>query len=232
MKRRDFLKVSFVAIVSNTIAACGGKKPVPTPTPLPAQPGVVKYTLLLTPGSPEEISLLQDQDTSVAVDSTRIAKVGNGWTYRLPISTRVSGSLTFECEQSLTVHVSDTSGVPLQTTDETTANLHHILFAYPDIPTDGAYILIKFTCLRETIVVKKIRLVLQLPDTNGDGIADSLALLMGVAVNEPVEINPLPVQPHTSFFYAGDYDPRFASPTDIVRLYTYSPTWTVKDRAS
>lgn len=228
MNRRDFLKLYCVAIVSTALTACGDKKPSPTQSPLPVKPGVVKYTFLLTPGSPEETSLLLDRETSVVVDSIRTADVGRSWTYHFAISRGVSGTLTFECDRYLTLQITNADGTPLQTAEDIHGNVHQISFVKPDNDPAGDSIRIRFAATQEAIAVKNIRLMLQLPDTNGDGIIDALALLMGAAVEAPINVIPLPAQPYTSFFYGGDYDPRLASPTDIVRLYTYSSTWADK----
>lgn len=51
---------------------------------------------------------------------------------------------------------------------------------------------------------------------------------MGVRPGERASFIAKPPQPHTSFLYAGVYDPKVAVPTDIVRLFAYSDSWLAK----
>jgi hypothetical protein len=59
----------------------------------------------------------------------------------------------------------------------------------------------------------------------------ALERLMGVGAGKRASATPAPCQPHTSFLYAGPYDPTLAVPTDLVRLYGYSDTWIAKGYA-
>jgi len=52
--------------------------------------------------------------------------------------------------------------------------------------------------------------------------------LMGVPPGSQPDFNPCPDIPHTSYLFAGPYDPTMAVPTDSVHLYDYSHTWTEK----
>lgn len=59
-------------------------------------------------------------------------------------------------------------------------------------------------------------------------INDFLLQQMRLIDGDHIVIAPVPEQPHTSFLFAGDYDPHMAVPTDAVRLYKYSNTWSEK----
>ncbi|MCL5098417.1 MAG: DUF4350 domain-containing protein [Candidatus Omnitrophica bacterium] len=55
-----------------------------------------------------------------------------------------------------------------------------------------------------------------------NGLGEAVETMMGVEPGHHASIIPRPVTPHTSFFYAGPYDPKLAVPTDAVRLYFLS----------
>lgn len=196
----------------------------------------ITHTILLVPGTLAESEAINSSVDSVVDQRNRLAEAGGGWTWRVILPPDQTCQLSFQAEGVLDFKITTNAGKPLVNEMARVKNCYTTHFKTPPHHHQGDPLLFVFQANRGRIAIRYFSLSLALPDTNGDGISDWVAGLMGFEPEAKIEIVPKPPEPHTSFFYAWRYDPAMAVPTDAIRLYFWAtnddpvmfPNWAAK----
>lgn len=185
--------------------------------------GDIQHTVFLLPGTPAETGAVTD-DSGTSVDNgARLAAAGKSWTYRVVISPAAARcELAFKAKGSPVVSVTNPEGKTLSSREEKAGDSDSVRITMAADQPLGGELRFRFDATGGPIAVREVRLVLWLPDRNGDGLSDAVEAMMGLSSGERANLVPRPTVPHTAFFFSQPYDAAMAMPTDAVQLYNGS----------
>ncbi|MCC6729179.1 MAG: hypothetical protein IT208_07550 [Chthonomonadales bacterium] len=196
------------------------------PAPCPAE---VLHSLSLEPGTPAEAAVVVNRSASTAEGGARRAAKGGGWTYRVVLPPRTRCQLTYRPDGPVTLRVLDSAGKPLPTRTARAGALRTLHVTAPARHALGAPLSFQFRASSAPMAVRDVRLLLLLPDANGDGVSDAADALMGLPPKRHAEAAPRPESPRTSFQTGDAYSPAIGVPADAVLVYSADPavyaTW-------
>ena len=179
----------------------------------------VRNTIFLIPGIPAEAAAVLNESGSSIDKGARRAAAGGGWTYRVVVPPQTECMLSFEAEGAPAVSVTASDGKVMATRMNKVGAKYILHATVPMNHPLGGELRIEFRAQGGPIAARNVEFTLRLSDRNGNGLSDTVESMMGLRAGERATLVPRPDKPHTSFFYAGPYDPTMAVATDGVRLF-------------
>lgn len=180
----------------------------------------VVYNSTVTPGTPQEAALLLQNAGSTLMAKTRWADLGTAWTYRIPApaSSRLTIRLTLQGELDTTATGFDGKPIPIRAEPSTDS-----LTVYATVPATsplGDGVRLRLSPRNGPAGVSAVRIAIQFPDRNGDGLSDLVDNLLGVGPNQRPTLIPRPPRPYSSFQTGSPYSPDIGVPADAVLVYS------------
>jgi hypothetical protein len=189
----------------------------------------VVYNIALDPGTPAEAGALVSGAGSMVDGNARRAEKGGAWTYRIVVPPQARCILSFACEGAPVVRVFGLDGKPLPSRVEKAADRRKVYASAPAHHPPGGALRFQIRALYGPVAVRSVRLMVQEPDRNKDGVGDFVERLMGVPPGQRPAVVPRPPRPQTSFQTGDRFYPAIGVPTDAVLVYSSDPavyqTW-------
>ncbi|MHB1456348.1 MAG: hypothetical protein ACYC0V_05470, partial [Armatimonadota bacterium] len=164
---------------------------------------------------PSPVTHTSGKNTSFTVTAV------NNMKYNLIIPPDTTCRLSFKSPITPDVKIQDASGGLLSISVSSQNTKHDVQF------TSGKQIseyTVEISTKDKDVALDEIKIVLLLKDGNRNDISDFVESLMSSDTHSRVKPEPVPDEPHSSFFYADYFCPEMASGTDAIILYYFGKT--------